>query len=50
MEALMDKIIPWVALAALTGLGIGTYLFLWGREWARWRGQYETIRRRMLER
>jgi len=44
----MDKIIPWLVPAVLGGMGIGTYLFLWGREWARRRWQYEAIRRRML--
>jgi hypothetical protein len=50
MEALMDKIILWVALAVLGGMGIGTYLFLLGREWAHRRWQYEAIRRRPKER
>jgi len=46
----MDKIIPWLTLAAASGVAVGTYLLLWGREWARWRGQYVTIRRRPKER
>jgi hypothetical protein len=49
-EALMDKIIPWLVPAVLGGMGIGSYLFLLGREWARWRWQYEAIRRRPKER
>jgi len=44
----MDKIIPWLTLAAASGVAVGTYLFLLGKEWARRRWQYEAIRRRML--
>jgi len=41
------SLIRWLAVAVWTGLGLGTYLYLWGREWARRRRQYDAIRRRM---
>jgi hypothetical protein len=44
----LTPIMAWGLVSALGGMGIGTYLFLLGKEWARRRWQYEAIRRRML--